>query len=172
MFRLPHPLGFMNRRQYILLKSISIFALAWVVWYYAALYGKSIKDPVRITSSDIWPGLMITFASLIFIPSWDGSGRGGLSSASAAYRQGGICTTSNCKLIVGGSMGIGGIAWDILIAMHRFLLPLLPDQKLARSALPGWLLLGHLALLLWGAYEFYVFTLIPGTSTDTVDNVA
>jgi hypothetical protein len=165
----PNPLKVLPVHTRKMIYILILFFMSWSVLYYAALFAERSKSNVQITGADMWPGMMMTLA-MVFIPAWDGSNRNSLASLTTPRRTGDICTVSGCKTVVGGGLFIGGFMWGMLNALHRYIIPLLPEQKMPNSSLPGWLIVLHLVLLFWTAWAVLDHSNTPANQTFSSDH--
>lgn len=166
----PRAIGMTHLRHASLLKVVVLWLLAWSLWYYAVWIGAELKDTVVVSTGDWWPGFFITIA-MCFIPSWDSGGGSRFGRAFARSYSGGMCSTSCFKTVVGGGFFIVGVIWGVGIAMIRFIAPL-PNQKHALTALPGWLMLGHIILLVLSAYQVLEYTVTPDDPNFTINSLS
>ena len=155
----PHPCGTVPLKTYYIMWSLVLYGLSWSLWYYGALYGQTIKDKILITTSDTWPGIMM---ALSFFFAVDCRGR---ATFNTARRAGDFCTVESCKTICGGALFVGGFFSALLMALSRFIMPILPGQAIAKSMVPGWCLIGHAMLMMAVVYIIMRIPSIPTTAT-------
>lgn len=161
-------LCYLSARTTALLAIICMVMLAYIVFFRAMQYAYHTSDPVKVTTKDIFPLLLMTLA-LVFVPRWESGGAPahGYSNAYQGFRRGGVCDPSVVRISFGAILFFGGGIWMFLTVVDRWWYPA-PPSPIPNDVLPGNLLAIDLLLMVMALMATYLYTTVLTNSRVTL----